>query len=343
MIPYLSKGEGNILMSDIKDIKNKSTEIVHCSEAIKQLLKMVNKVAPTDSSVLISGNSGTGKELLARKIHNKSYRKNKEFIVINCSCLNENTVESELFGHEKGAFTGADYKKIGLLEKANEGTVVLDEIGDLKPRVQTKLLRLLQEGEIYRMGGNAPIKLNIRFISCTNKNLAEEVIKGSFREDLYYRINTITITVPSLSERPEDIPILLSHFLGTSRPIDKAAMTVLINYNWPGNVRELKNLCERLRVFQDETTITVSHLPEELMTRKKQSTIPYDPSMTLAELNKLYILNALDHFPSKRKAAKALGITVKTLYNRLHEYGAFEQHSLHCAARTTDSRTDSNP
>ncbi len=333
MIPYLSKGQGNTLMNDIKDPKSNKTEIVHCSEAIKKLLNMVSKVAPTDSSVLISGNSGTGKEMLARKIHDKSYRKHKEFIVINCSCLNENTIESELFGHEKGAFTGADYKKIGLLERANDGTVVLDEIGDLKPRVQTKLLRLLQESEIYRIGSHIPIKLNIRFICCTNKNLAEEVIKGSFREDLYYRINTIAITIPSLSERPEDIPVLLKHFLGANRQVDKSAMTTLIKYSWPGNVRELKNLCERLRIFQDENTIKVSHLPEELMTRKKQSSIPYDPAMSLAELNKLYILNALEHFSSKRQAAKALGITVKTLYNRLHEYGVFEQHSLHCAVR----------
>ncbi|MDE0119576.1 MAG: sigma-54 dependent transcriptional regulator [Bdellovibrionales bacterium] len=337
MVPYLSKGQGNTLMNDIKDSQNNIKEIVHCSEAIKKLLKMVRKVAPTDSSVLISGNSGTGKEMLARKIHDISYRKNKEFIVINCSCLNENTIESELFGHEKGAFTGADYKKTGILEKANEGTVVLDEIGDLKPRVQTKLLRLLQESEIYRMGSNIPIKLNIRFICCTNKNLAEEVIKGSFREDLYYRINTIAVTVPSLSERPEDIPLLLKHFLGTNMQIDNSAMTTLINYRWPGNVRELKNLCERLRVFQDEKVIKISHLPEELMTRKKQSPIPYDPGMTLAELNKLYILNALEHFPSKRQAAKALGITVKTLYNRLHEYGVFEQHSLHYPVRRRDA------
>ena len=321
-------------MNDIKDSKNNNAEIVYCSEAMKTLLKMADKVAPTDSSVLISGNSGTGKEMIARRIHDKSYRKNKEFVVINCSCLNENTIESELFGHEKGAFTGADYKKIGLLEKANGGTVILDEIGDLKLKAQTKLLRLLQESEIYRMGGNVPIKLNIRVICCTNKNLAEEVIKGSFREDLYYRINTIAITVPSLSERPEDIPVLLKHFLGTNMQIEKSAMSTLINYSWPGNVRELKNLCERLRILQDENLIKASHLPEELLIRKKQSSIPYNPGMTLAELNKLYILNALEHFSSKRQAAKALGITVKTLYNRLHEYGAFEHYSLHYSVQT---------
>ena len=316
-------------MNDIKDSKSNSVEIVYCSEAMKKLLKMVDKVAFTDSSVLISGNSGTGKEMIAKRIHDRSYRKNKECVVINCSCLNENTIESELFGHEKGAFTGADYKKIGLLERASGGTVVLDEIGELTPKAQTKLLRLLQESEIYRVGGNVPIKLNIRVICCTNKNLAEEVIKGSFREDLYYRINTIAVTVPSLSERPEDIPVLLKHFLGTNTQIEQSAKSILINYNWPGNVRELKNICERLCILKEENLIKEVYLPEELFTRKKQSSIPYDPGMTLAELNKLYILNALEHFTSKRQAAKALGITVKTLYNRLHEYGAFEHYSLH--------------
>ncbi len=329
MIPYLNKGQGNTLMDNIKDKDSQSNKMIYGSEAMKKLFKVVDRVASTDSSILISGKSGTGKEMIARAIHNKSYRKNKAFTVINCSCLNENTVESELFGHEKGAFTGADRQKIGLLEKANDGTLVLDEIGDLKPKTQTKLLRLLQESEIYRVGGNVPIRLNIRVICSTNKNLAEEVIKGRFREDLYYRINTIAITMPSLSERPEDIPMLLKHFLGQNIQIEKPALTVLTNYSWPGNVRELKNLCERLRILQDGNIIKLNHLPEEILNRKKQSSVFYDPNVTLAELNKMYILNALEHFSSKRAAAKALGITVKTLYNRLHEYGAFKNYSMH--------------
>ena len=328
MIPYLNKGQGNTLMEDIKDQENK-TEIIHCSNAIKKLLKIVDKVAITDSSLLISGKSGTGKELIARTIHEKSYRKNKSFTVINCSCLNENTVESELFGHEKGAFTGADRQKIGLLERANHGTLVLDEIADLKPKNQAKLLRLLQESEIYRVGGKAPIHLNLRVICCTNKNLAEEVLKGRFREDLYYRINTITVTVPSLSERPEDIPVLLKHFLGEKMKIEQSTLAVLLNYSWPGNVRELKNLCERLRILHDGDIIKQIHLPEEFLGRRNNTSIAYDPRMTLAELNKMYILNALEHFSSKREAAKSLGITVKTLYNRLHEYGVFSEYAIH--------------
>ena len=201
--------------------------------------------------------------------------------------------------------------------------MLLDEIGDLNLKTQAKLLRLLQENEIYRVGGNVPIKLNIRIICCTNKNLASEVIKGRFREDLYYRINTIAITVPSLSERSEDIPVLLKHFLGKNTQIEKAVLDILLSYSWPGNIRELENLCERLKVLQAGNIIKEEHLPEEFLIRQKQSAIPYDPGMTLAELNKLYILNAMEHFSSKREAAQALGITVKTLYNRLHEYGAF--------------------
>lgn len=329
MIPYLTKGQGNTLMDEIKEKDSENKKMIYCSEEIEKLVKIVDKIAFTDATVLISGKSGSGKEMIAKEIHSKSYRKNKPFTVINCSCLNENTIESELFGHEKGAFTGADRQKIGLLEKANNGTLLLDEVGDLNPKTQAKLLRLLQENEIYRVGGNVPIKLNIRVICCTNKNLAEAVIKGRFREDFYYRINTITMTVPSLSERPEDIPVLLKHFLGKNIQVEKSVLDILLNYSWPGNIRELKNLCERLNVLQEGNIIKENHLPEDFLIRKKQSTIPYDPSMTLAELNKLYILNALDHFASKREAADALGITVKTLYNRLHEYGAFENYSLH--------------
>ena len=335
MIPYLIKGQGNTLMSDTKE-KEKDSEnkkMLYCSETMKKILKTVNKVASTDSPVLISGNSGTGKEIIARTIHDKSYRKHDPFTIINCSCLNDNIIESELFGHEKGAFTGASRRKIGFLEKASGGTVVLDKIGDLTLKTQSKLLRMLQENEIYRVGGNIPIQLNVRIVCCTNKKLAEEVIKGHFREDLYYRINTIAITLPSLSERPEDIPVLLKHFLDQNIQIEKEALTDLINYSWPGNIRELKNLCERLRVIHDGDIVRQIHLPEEFRTRKKQSSIHYDPGMTLADLNKLYILNALDHFSSKREAAKALGITVKTLYNRLHEYGVFESYALHSAVQ----------
>ncbi len=334
MIPYLSKGQGNILMNKVEE-KNLE-KIIHCSDIIKQTLKTVDRVSATDSTVLITGRSGTGKEMTAKRIHGRSYRKNRHFVVINCSCLNENTVESELFGHEKGAFTGAVRQKTGLLEKANGGTLLLDEVAELNLKMQTKLLRLLQGGEIHRVGGTVPIKLNVRVISCTNKNLAKEVIKGRFREDLYYRINTIAINLPSLSERPEDIPLLLKHFLGRIE-LEESTLKTLINYSWPGNVRELKNLCERLRIMHEEgSTIQKKQLPEEFWNKKRASAMSYDPNMSLADVNKAHILNALEHFASKRKAARALGITVKTLYNRLHEYGVFENYALHPSMRSTE-------
>ena len=330
MIPYLTKGQGNILMTKTEE---KATEkIVFSSNIMKQLLKTVNRIANTDTSVLIFGRSGTGKEIIGRKIHNNSYRKNSPFLIINCSCLNENTVESELFGHEKGAFTGAIRQKVGILEKANGGTLFLDGVSDLNSKTQTKLLRLLQEGEVYRVGGVVPIKLNLRVIACSSKNLAKEVTKGRFREDLYYRLNTISISLPSLSERPEDIPVLLKHFLGSVELEDKALKT-LANYSWPGNVRELKNLCERWRVLYSGHVFQAQHLPDEFFGPKKPVGLSYDPNMSLADLNKAHILNSLQHFSSKRKAAKALGITVKTLYNRLHEYGIFDDYAMHSSFR----------
>lgn len=329
MIPYLNKGQGNTLMDDLKDVNEEG--MVYRHESMSKLMKIIDKVASTDASILLIGKSGTGKELMASKIHQLSYRKNKPFTVINCSCLSDNLANSELFGYEKGAFTGANRQTIGLLEKSHKGTVVLDEIGDLKQETQAKLLRFLQENEIYRVGSKTPIHLDVRVICITNKNLAEEVVQGRFREDLFYRINTITLEVPALSERPDDIPVLLEHFLGPHVKIAPDAMSILTKYNWPGNVRELQNLCNRWRILKTENKITVNDLPKSFITTDpcENTGIEYDPSITLAELNKLYILRALEHFSSKREAAKALGITIKTLYNRLHDYGVFEQYAMH--------------
>ena len=332
MIPYLNKGQGNILMNDLKDTASSRQEVVYRSPVMKKLMSIVSKAAGADSSVLLVGKSGTGKEMIARRIHDLGYRRDRAFTVINCSCLNENLADSELFGHEKGAFTGADRAKVGLLEKSHKGTVVLDEIADLKPALQAKLLRFLQENEIYRLGGRKSIRLDVRVICTTNKTLAEEVLKGRFREDLFYRINTISITAPALSERPEDIAPLLKHFLGDVQ-IEQSALDVLSRYNWPGNVRELKNLCERWRVLNNgDSVITAEDLPEVFTNGAKvhySNGIKYNPHLNLADINKIYILNALEHFPSKREAAKALGITIKTLYNRLHDYGLFEKYSIH--------------
>jgi two-component system response regulator HydG len=320
-----------------KVIENKT--IVYRADVMRQLLKMIDRVAPSSASVLILGESGTGKELLAHAIHEKSGRRNKPFVAINCGALRETLLESELFGHEKGAFTGAYSRKIGLAEAATGGTLFLDEIGELSPGIQAKLLRFLQEGEIYRVGGKEPIKVDIRLISATNRELDLEVQRGNFREDLYYRINTIVVHAPPLRRRKEDIPALIEHFLSNGlhsylnrgRQMSEDAMKILMKYDWPGNIRELQNVCERLQILSDGHVILPTDLPENIKNPEQKITLDdYDPTVTLHELEKRYIIKALMHFEgNKTQAAQALGITIKTLYNKLHEYGEFEKYAVH--------------
>jgi two-component system response regulator HydG len=313
--------------------------IIFGSEAMRNLLKVIERVAPSNASILILGESGTGKELLAHAIHEKSNRRNKPFVAINCGALQENLLESELFGHEKGSFTGAYNKKIGLAEMANGGTLFLDEIGELSPGIQAKLLRFIQEGEIYRVGGKESIKVDIRLISATNRKLESDVVSGRFREDLYYRINTIVLKIPALRQRKEDIPLLITHFLttgshsflGRGRQMHEESLKLMLKYDWPGNIRELQNICERLQILSDGHTIMPNDIPEAI--RNPQTRVmmdEYDPSLPLHELEKRYILKALHHFNgNKTQAANALGITIKTLYNKLHEYGEFEKFAVY--------------
>lgn len=321
----------------LPSVDNKS--IVHKAEVMKQLMKMIDRVSPSGATVLVLGESGTGKELIARAIHERSNRKNRPFVAINCGALRETLLESELFGHEKGSFTGAYTRKIGLAEAANGGTLFLDEIGELSPGIQAKLLRFIQEGEIFRVGGKDPIKVDIRLISATNRELDQEVARGNFREDLYYRINTITVHSPPLRRRKEDIPLLVEHFLARGhhrilnrgRQMSEDAMKILMRYDWPGNIRELQNVCERLQILADGHTIMPGDLPENIThPEQKIVTDDYDPTMTIYELEKRYILKALNYFDgNKTQAANALGITIKTLYNKLHEYGEFEKYAVH--------------
>ncbi|MCB0422277.1 MAG: sigma-54-dependent Fis family transcriptional regulator [Bdellovibrionales bacterium] len=320
-----------------KTITNKT--IIYKSEVMRQLMKMVDRVAQSNATVLILGESGTGKELVAHAIHERSNRRDKPFIAINCGALRETLLESELFGHERGAFTGAYSRKIGLAEAANGGTLFLDEIGELSPGIQAKLLRFLQEGEIFRVGGKDPIKVNIRLVSATNRELEKEVIAGNFREDLFYRINTIMVNSPPLRRRKEDIPHLVEFFLqngshgylNRGRQMSEEAMKIMTRYDWPGNIRELQNACERLQILADGHMIMPGDLPEQIRNPDMKVVIDdYDPTMSLHELEKRYILKALNYFDgNKTQAANALGITIKTLYNKLHEYGEFEKYAVH--------------
>ncbi len=316
-----------------------SKAMVFTSESMSTLMKTVDKVASSTAAILVLGESGTGKELMAHAIHERSPRRNKPFVAINCGALQEALLESELFGHEKGSFTGAYNRKVGLAEMANGGTLFLDEIGELTPGIQAKLLRFLQEGELYRVGGKEPIRVDVRIISATNRNIEKEVSQGSFREDLFYRINTIVLQTPALRTRREDIPVLVSHFLnhgsqaylGRGRQVNEDAMKLLCAYDWPGNIRELQNICERLQILCDGHTIMPNDLPEQIkMPQQKQLLTTYDAKMTLYELERIYILKALAHFQgNKTQAANALGITIKTLYNKLHEYGEFDKFAIY--------------
>ncbi|PIS11465.1 MAG: sigma-54-dependent Fis family transcriptional regulator [Bdellovibrio sp. CG10_big_fil_rev_8_21_14_0_10_47_8] len=313
--------------------------IIYKSDVMVQLMKMIERVAASNANILVLGESGTGKELIAHAVHERSQRKSRPFVAINCGALRETLLESELFGHEKGSFTGAYQKKIGLAEAASGGTLFLDEIGELSPAIQAKLLRFIQEGEVYRVGGKDPVKVDIRLICATNRDLEKEVQLGNFREDLYYRINTIVASVPPLRRRKEDIPALVNHFLAAhshtyvsrGRQMDEEAMKLMVGYDWPGNIRELQNVCERLQILSEGHVIMLNDLPDNVRSpEKKDETAEYDPTITLGELEKRYILKALGHFDgNKTQAANALGITIKTLYNKLHEYGEFEKFAVH--------------
>lgn len=319
-----------------------SSSIIFRSDAMKSLMDMVTRIAPTMASVLVQGESGTGKELIARALHEKSNRAHKPFIALNCATLRDTLLESELFGHEKGAFTGAIQQKLGMAETAQGGTLFLDEVGEMSISVQTKLLRFLQEGEFYRVGGKEPIKVDVRIVTATNRDLEQEVSKGNFREDLYYRINTILLETAPLRRRKEDIPILLQHFMqkgriNLGRPIlrfSESAMRAMIAYDWPGNIRELENMCERLQVLADSDAVDLSDLPDQILQKKHiDVTRDYDPSIKITDIERTWILKAMEHFRgNKTQASVALGITIKTLYNKLHEYGVFEKYALHSRA-----------
>jgi DNA-binding NtrC family response regulator len=306
-------------------------EIVGKSIGIKRVLALINKAAPTHSPVLIQGESGTGKELVARALHAHSPRSKAPLTIVDCGALQDTLLESELFGHERGAFTGAHGLKHGLLETANHGTLFLDEVADMSPATQVKVLRALQSGEFRRLGSNRHLRTDIRVIAATNKDLRAEVRAGRFREDLYYRIAVIEIQMPPLRERPDDIPMLVEHFLrhspwgGRRRlQITPEAMEYLAAYAWPGNIRELRNTIERLSVLSDNQVLTVDQLPPTVVNRAASDRAAPEPQadLTLDEMERRHIMRTLDrHGWNKRRVAGILGIDTKTLYNKLRRYG----------------------
>ncbi len=297
--------------------------------AMLNLLQMVGKIAPTEVTALIQGESGTGKELIAKRIHLLSRRRGNTLVSINCGAIQDTLLLSELFGHEKGAFTGAIAQKKGLVELAHEGTLFLDEIGEMGLEAQAKLLRFLQDGEIFRVGGKAPIHVNVRLISATNRDLEAAVKRGQFREDLYYRINTVTLRIAPLRKRPGDIPLLINQFLSHSgishsvvRSVSPKAMELLKRYRWPGNVRELQNTVERFKILVETEIIGDNDIPFNIRNPEIEAEY-FDGASTflLSQIEKRHIVRVLNHFRgNKTKAANAMGITVKTLYNKLALY-----------------------
>ncbi len=302
------------------------------SEGMRQVLALVRKVAPSDASVLVHGENGTGKELVARGIHQLSGRAGTPFISLNCAAIPADLIESELFGHRRGAFTGAVSERVGLLELADGGTVLFDEIGEMQPALQVKLLRVLQEREFRPVGGSRVVKSDFRLICATNMDLDLALANRTLREDLYFRINTVTIRIPPLRERPEDIPVLVDHFIARyaeqhNRPVDRCspeALRCLQRHRWPGNVRELEHAIERAVIVAGSSMLTPDDLPPTVHTQREVASpggfyIP--PHHTLEEIERLAIMQTLERTRgNKRAAASILGVYRPTLYSKLKKY-----------------------
>lgn len=301
-----------------------------------KVLSIAESIASSRATVLLLGESGTGKELLARLIHAKSPRAERRFVAINCAAVPENLLESELFGYERGAFTGATQMKLGKFELAHEGTLLLDEVSEMPLLLQAKLLRAIQEGEIERLGGKSPLRVNVRIVATSNRDLRDMVDKGLFREDLFYRLNVVPIRIPALRDRPRDVELLARFFMEVSshlngrgvRSFDLSAMEKLLSWSWPGNVRELENVIERAVLLSSGDVISASDIEIEsrVDTERTERKVSVEEElragMTVAAMERLLILKTLEHTEQNRtKAAALLGISIRTLRNKLHEYG----------------------
>jgi two-component system response regulator HydG len=310
--------------------------VIGNSRQMHEVIDRLKRIAPTDASVLIEGATGTGKELVAQAIHQNSPRKNKPFVALNCAALSENILESELFGHVRGAFTDASSDRVGKFEYAHGGTLFLDEVGDMPLATQIKLLRVLENNEITRVGSNEPIRVNVRILSATNRNLEDSIAAGTFRSDLYHRLKVVTISLPTLTERSQDIPLLIEHFMKqfakrhhkSITGVSVAARRRLMAYDWPGNVRQLRNVVESMVVVDFDGVLDLDDLPAELAAPAEAAEEARGGNLTglvgkpLSEIERLFIAETLEQTGGNREAAaEMLGIGQRTLYRKIKEYG----------------------
>jgi DNA-binding NtrC family response regulator len=325
------------LMRETRELRQRMRDrvapsnIIGAAPPMQRVFEVIEQVAPSKATVLITGESGTGKELVANAIHQRSPRASGPFIKLHCAALAESLLESELFGHEKGSFTGAVARKDGRFSLADGGTLFLDEIGEISPAIQVKLLRFLQEHEFERVGGTQTIRVDVRVIAATNRNLIDEIAKGRFREDLYYRLNVVSLEMPALRERRSDVPALVKFFLeryakDNSKMIESCApetLELLMHYDWPGNVRELENAIERAVVLSSGPVIEIKHLPAAVKPMARPSGMPVIPGATMVEIERYTILETLKATGgSTSRAAEILGISPRTIQYRLHDYNA---------------------
>ncbi len=326
--PHLHHPGGS---ADGGDTPGRPPEFVTASQASRAILQSISRIGPADSATLIAGETGVGKEVVARLIHASSPRRTRPFVVVDCASLHEELLQSELFGHKKGAFTGAVHQKIGLFEVAHGGTVFLDEIGEASPDVQAKLLRVIESGQFRRLGGTVEIKVDARVLSATNRDLWAEARAGRFREDLLYRLSTLTVRIAPLRERPEDIVALVDHFarevnrkLGVAREFGGEALRCLTRYPWPGNVRELSHVVEQAIILSERDTIEPQDLPATIRLRLGATFAASGGSVDLPlhEVERRHVLLVMEHAKGNRGvAAKTLGISVRNLYRLLKKYG----------------------